>query len=169
MEIRATSPLLTVLGTALITVLGTVLGACAAPPEVGAPPRATDAGARSHAPLTSEELALALAAAEDVIADQGASVSNASVVARAGVVRASGTGHPCTSGRLLDLLLIGGFPHVVTTGHAVLPGEPAPDLTVTAMSVTLDAASGVPCLIGVRTAENGEPHPPAGATPLPVG
>lgn len=95
-------------------------------------------------------------------------MSSASVIARPGKVKDSNTGHPCTSGRLLQIKLIGKFPHVVTTGHSVPPGSPAPDFTVRAMIVTADAESGLACLIGVQTAENGEPKPLAGGTRLSV-
>jgi hypothetical protein len=36
------------------------------------------------------------------------------------------------------------------------------------MIITADAESGLPCLIGVQTGENGGPQPLAGGTPLAV-
>ena len=103
-----------------------------------------------------------------MIADQGASVSSASVIARPGRVKDSNTGHPCTSGRELQIKLIGKFPHTLTTGHPVFPGSPTPDFTVRAMIITADAESGRACLIGVQTGENGEVKPLSGATMLSV-
>jgi len=101
--------------------------------------------------LGPDEVTKAEAVARDVIADQGASVSSASVLARSGKVKDSNTGQPCTSGRELQIKLIGKFPHIVTTGHPVPPGSPTPDFTVRAMIITADAESGRACLIGVQT------------------
>ena len=118
--------------------------------------------------LSQDEIAKAEAVARQAIADQGASVSSATVIERPGKVKDSNTGHPCTSGRELQIKLIGKFPHTVTTGHDVPPGSPVPDFTVRAMVITADAESGLPCLIGVQTGENGEPKPLVGGTRLPV-
>ncbi|MEP9365271.1 hypothetical protein ABLE68_20060 [Nocardioides sp. CN2-186] len=118
--------------------------------------------------LTQEEVAKAEAVAREVIADQGASVSSASVIARSGKIKESNTGHACTSGRELQITLIGEFPHTVTTGHVVPPGSPAPDITVRAMGITVDAHSGRACLIGVQTGENGDITPVPGSTTLSV-
>jgi hypothetical protein len=118
--------------------------------------------------LSQHELAQAEAVARQAIANQEASVSSASVIERPGRVKDSNTGHPCTSGRELQIKLIGTFPHIVTTGHPVMPASPMPDFTVRAMIIAADAESGVPCLIGVQTGENGGPHPLAGGTKLPV-
>ena len=109
--------------------------------------------------LSQDEVAKAVAVAREVIADQGASVSSASAVARSGRIKDSNTGHPCTSGRVLKIKLIGKFPHTLTTGHPVQVGDPAPDFTVRAMIITADAQSGRACLTGVQTAENGEVMP----------
>jgi hypothetical protein len=120
-------------------------------------------------PLSQVEIAKAEAVARRVIAEQGASVSNATVIERPGKVKDSNTGHPCTSGRELQIKLIGKFPHTVTTGHPVPPGSPTPDFTVRAMIITADAESGLECLIGVQTGENGGPKPLVGGTTLLVG
>ena len=72
------------------------------------------------------------------------------------------------SGRELQIKLIGDFPHAGTTGHPVTPGSPTPDFTVRAMIITADAEPGRACLIGVETAENGEPKPLPGSTNLSV-
>jgi hypothetical protein len=77
-------------------------------------------------------------------------------------------GHPCTSGRILKVKVIGEFPNVVVTGHPVSPGEPIPDFTVQAFVVTADARTGRACLIGVQTAENGTPKPLLGGTTVQV-
>lgn len=141
-----------------------LLTACSAAPDR---PNATPDNAGSS--LSKDEVAKAEAVAREVIADQGASVTDASVIARPGTVKDSNTGHPCTSGRELQIKLIGDFPHAVTTGHPVKPGSPSPDFTVPAMMITADAESGRACLIGVQTAENGEPGPLPGSTILSVG
>lgn len=118
--------------------------------------------------LSHHEIAKADAVVRQTIKGQGASVSSATVIERPGKVKDSNTGHPCTSGRELQIKLIGKFPHTVTTGHPVPPGSPTPDFTVRAMIVTADAKSGLVCLIGVQTGENGEPRPLAGGTTLSV-
>lgn len=150
------SPLVTVVLLALLV-------ACSSAEN----PDATPEDAPSS--LSQEETAKAEAVARKVIADQGASVDSASVIARSGTVEDSNTGHPCTSGRELLIKLIGDFPHTVTTGHVVEPGSPQPDFTVRAMNITADAKSGVACLIAVQTAENGDPKPLPGSTELSVG
>jgi hypothetical protein len=140
-------------------VLVPTLAACAVdhPPEAGALADETS--------VSQGEVATAEAVARRVIAEQGASVSSASVIARTASTGGSNTGHPCTSGRELQIQLIGDFPHTVTTGHPVPPGSPAPDVTVRAMNITADAESGLECLIGVQT---GEIEPLSGATRLSI-
>jgi hypothetical protein len=123
---------------------------------------------RSGHSLSRDEVAKAEAVAREVIADQGASVSSASVIARPGKVKDSNTGHPCTSGREPQIKLIGRFPHTVTTGHPVPPGSPVPDFTVRAVIITADAESGRACLIGVQTGEYGEVEPLRDGTMLAV-
>lgn len=123
----------------------------------------------SSSTISEEEVAKAEAVAREVIAEHGASVDSASVTARLGTVEDSNTGHPCTSGRELRIKLIGDFPRTVTTGHPMKPGSPQPDFAVRAMVITADAESGIACLIGVQTAENGEPKPQPGSTALSVG
>jgi hypothetical protein len=137
--------------------------ACSSAPAPRAAPQ--DGGTS----LNQHEIAKAEAVARQAIAAQGAAVSSATMVERPGEVRDSNTGHPCTSGLELQIKLIGKFPHTVTTGHAGTPGSPAPDVTVRAMLITADADSGLACLIGVQTGENGGPNPLAGGTTLPVG
>src|SRR5258708_13213931 len=116
-------------------------------PEAHATPKARGTS------LSPDEVTKAETIARSVIADQGASVSSASVLARSGRVKDSNTGHPCTSGRELQIKLIGKFPHTVTTGHAVPPASPTPPFPLRAMIITADAAPGRACLIGVQTGE----------------
>ncbi|MFZ2016331.1 MAG: hypothetical protein WAV00_21130 [Nocardioides sp.] len=137
-----------------------LLVACSSDPTPHATPQ--DGGTT----LSQDQIAKAEAVARQAIKDQGASVSNATVIARPGKVKDSNTGHPCSSGHELQIKLIGKFPHTVTTGHPVPPGSPAPDFTVRAMIITADAESGLACLIGVQTGENGWPKPLAGGTRL---
>ncbi|MEZ0581216.1 hypothetical protein [Nocardioides sp. MH1] len=118
--------------------------------------------------LSQDEIAKAEAVARRVIAEQGASVSSASVIGRQGKIESSNTGHVCASGRELLIRLIGTFPNTVTTGHLVPPGSPTPDFTVRAMNITVDAESGQECLIGVQTGENGEVKALPGATALSI-
>lgn len=120
----------------------------------------------SDSGLTSHDIAVATAVARTVVDEQRATLSSASAIAVDGHVEQSNTGHSCTPGRLLRIKLIGSFPRGVTTGHPVLPGEADPDFTVAAMLITVEAAGGEPCLIGVQTREEGEPRPLPGGTLL---
>jgi len=119
--------------------------------------------------LSQDEVAMAVAVARDRLKNQGASVSSATAIMRPGRVVDTNTGHRCGSGRILRIKLIGSFPHIVTTGHPVLKGQPVPDFTVRALIITADASSGQVCLAGVQTAEAGEPQPLADATVLDLG
>lgn len=109
---------------------------------------------------------MATAIARDEETREQAHLASSTVTAGRGVVRDSNTGHPCRSGRVLRITLIGDFPHIVTTGHAVEPGQPVPDLTVRAVDLTADALTGQTCLIGVRT---GQPEPAPRAVVLDLG
>lgn len=149
-------------------VLLPVLADCSvAPAPAPAPaPRSTpdDRGTS----LSQDEIAKAEAIARNEIADQGATLTSASVIARPGMVKDSNTGHPCTSGRELQIMLIGKFPHAVTTGHPLKPGSTPPDFTVRAVDITADAESGLACLISVQTGENGKIEPLPGSTLVSV-
>src|SRR5689334_16437188 len=131
-----------------------ILVACSAShPEAttgGNQPRSTSATS-----LSQHELSAAAAVARHQIAKARATVYSVTVRAGPGRVKDSNTGHPCASGRLLTIKLIGRFPHTVTTGHPVRAGQPAPDFTVRAEIITADAETGTACLIGVQTAEHG--------------
>lgn len=118
--------------------------------------------------LSDSEVAEALAVAQREIADKEATVSNVSAIARSGRIENSNIGHPCTSGRLLQIKLLGKFPHIVTTGHPVKAVDTQPDFTVRAVIITADAETGHACLIRVQTAENGDVRPIPGATILYV-
>lgn len=118
--------------------------------------------------MSADELAKASALARQEIASQKATIYSATVTASPGKMLDSNTGHPCTSGRLLHIKLIGSFPHTVTTGHPVTPGKPPPDFTVRAATITADAQTGLACLMGVQTRENGEPKPEPNATVLDI-
>jgi hypothetical protein len=130
-----------------------------------------DTRPRSHSPLTHDEVAKARALAQKMITSRGASVSSATARVRPGRVAASNTNtrYRCSSGRLLQVKLIGKFPHTVTTGHDTLPGDPVPDFRVRAVIITADARSGRACLIGVQTGEKGTPGPLPNGTRLRVG
>jgi hypothetical protein len=130
------------------------------------PPLSPPSG--SHGALTDQEYAAAVRVARQQIRAADATITGATVTASSGKVLDSNTGHACTSGRLLNIKLIGSFPHTVTTGHPVRPGDPPPDFTVRAVLITADAQSGLTCLIGVQTGERGEPQPEPNATVLDI-
>lgn len=76
-------------------------------------------------------------------------VTSASVTLSSGKVMDSNTGYSCTSGRLLNIKLMGDFVHLVISHPAIQPGAPQPDFSVHAELLTADAKTGRTCLIGV--------------------
>lgn len=68
-----------------------------------------------------------------------------------GTVRDSNTGHPCTSGHLIRVELVGSFPGIAVSPPAVSPGQPPPDTTVSADLLDVDPVLGQTCLEGVLT------------------
>ena len=119
----------------------------------------------NHSPLTDHEYSVALDLARQEIGRDDATVTSATVTVGHGTVLDSNIGYACTSGRLLHILLIGDFPHIVTTGNPMMAGS-TEDFTVHAVVLTADAESGRACLSGVRT---GAVAPEPGAISLPVG
>lgn len=111
------------------------------------------------------ELNFARAIAQHEVRAVEADIVSATFVVRNGTVTESNVGHPCTSGRLIEVKLIGHFPHIVTTGHP-LEADQNEDFKVTAVMVTADAASGEPCLKGVQT---GHVEPEPNAIDIPLG
>ena len=127
--------------------------------------RATPITQQSGSALTVREYVLARALVRGEIRREGAVVTSATVTVSSGEVIDSNIGEPCISGRLLNIKLIGDFPHTITDGHAVKPGDPIPDFTVHADVLTADAKTGRPCLVGVQT---GKVAPEPGAESLPL-
>ena len=132
----------------------------------GTAPGSKDSTSISSASLSNQEAFAAVAVARREVVKAGASAYSVTATPGPGVIKSTNTGHPCTSGRVLTIKLIGKFPHTVTTGHPVRPGQPPPDFTVRAEIIKADARTGVVCLIGVQTAENGEPEPLPNGRPL---
>ena len=98
-------------------------------------------------------LAFARSIARQAEADQvDARITSVSVLVHPGRVARSesNVGRACSSGRLVDVKLIGDFPHIDTTGYPVKPGQ-HPDFTVHAVIITADARTGKVCLRGVQT------------------
>ena len=103
-------------------------------------------------------LAMARSIAEATEADQeDAQITSVSMLVRPGRVARSesNVGRPCGSGRLIEVKLIGDFPHIVTAGRPVKPGEHV-DFTAHALVVTADARTGKVCREGCRP---GRSHP----------
>ena len=120
----------------------------------------------SHSPLTDHEYALALDLARQEIGRADATITSATVTLGYGKVTDSNIGYACMSGRLLNVLLIGDFPHTTTSPMVPRSGETSKDLTVHAVVLTADAESGRACLVGVRI---GDVVPEPGAISLRVG
>lgn len=155
------------------TDLKSIIAALAALPLLAAcsstqtPPAARE---RSKTSLSQNDISVAEAVARQAIADERASVSSASVSVRPGRVLGGNTGHPCTSGRELQIRLIGKFPLTMTTGPEFSRGSPSPDsTTVQAVNITADAESGNACLVSVQTGEFGEAKALPGGVTLSVG
>ncbi|OIQ72557.1 hypothetical protein GALL_458150 [mine drainage metagenome] len=115
--------------------------------------------------LTDQEYAFARDVVRREVRRNDDVLTSATVTASYGTVTDSNIGYPCMSGRLLHINLIGDFPHTVTDGHAVKPGDPMPDFTVHAVDLTADAKTGRVCLVSVQT---GKVAPEPGAVSLPV-
>lgn len=115
--------------------------------------------------LTDKEYASARELVQSEIRKESAVLISATVTVGYGKVFDSNIGYPCTSGRLLQIKLIGDFPHIVISPHPKQPGETTLDLNVHAVNLTADAKTGRPCLISVQT---GEVAPASGAESLPI-
>jgi hypothetical protein len=141
-----------------LTVLGVLLAAAATAGLV-----ASESSAH-HGSLTDHEFAVAVEIARTETTKQiydDASISIATARAFDGTRSQSNTGHECLSGRLLQIELVGDFPHIVTTGEPVDPRDPGPppDFTVHAVVVTADPETKQVCLIGVQVGEIRPPKP----------
>ena len=140
-----------------------VLGGCASQSDNTSAPLVSPTP-HSMNTLTSQEYAFARTAAQSKIRSEDAAVTSATVTVSSGKVIDSNIGEPCISGRLLDIKLIGSFPHIVIS-PVVYPGTSRPDATVTALLLTVDAKTGRPCLVGVHT---GKTAPEPGAISLAI-
>jgi hypothetical protein len=85
--------------------------------------------------------------------------TTATAVRADGPIDDSNTGHPCPSGPVLKIELIGDEFDVVYS-PSPFGGDQGP---IRAVLISADAESGAPCLISVRT---GDPHPDPGAVVL---
>lgn len=72
-------------------------------------------------------------------------ISAVTAVVRPGTVSDSNTGHTCESGDIISVQLVGAF-DTVTTGTTS-----SPDTTVREIDLSVDATTGLTCLISVRT------------------
>jgi hypothetical protein len=126
---------------------------------------ATPATQRSSSALTAQEYTFARNIVRSEISRLRDVVTSATVTVSEGKVLDPNTGYPCTSGRVLNIKLIGDFIYIVIRHPAVLPGSPQPDYTVHAEMLTADAKTGRPCLIGVQV---GKVAPEPGAVSLPL-
>jgi hypothetical protein len=118
------------------------------------------AATAQHGSLSAHEFAVAARIARSEADRLAKTITSATATASRGTVRDSNTGHPCTSGTLLQIKLLGTFKIVVSPP----PGED--DTTVTEVDITADPGAGKACLISVRTAAI---PPSAAAATLPAG
>lgn len=127
--------------------------------------RAISPTRHSNNVLTAQEYALARDLVRSEIRREGAILTSATVTVVYANMIDSNIGYRCPSGRLLQIKLIGDFPHTITDGHVIRPGDPTPDFTVHAEVLTAGAKTGSPCLMGVQT---GKVAPESGAESLPL-
>ena len=111
-----------------------------------------------HGPLTDHEFVVAVAVARQEVDKLGLPITSATATVGEGTVADSNTGHPCTSGTLLHIKLIGDFHTIPHGGIAGQPYEPT-----SAVLITADPESEQACLIGVST---GEQQPKASSAVL---
>jgi hypothetical protein len=100
----------------------------------------------AHPRLTELEYTAAMKAAHQVQGTVKGTFVSATATAGPGRVRQSNTGHPCTSGRVVRVRLI--WMAGASFMHGGFAGPGPPDGPRQALSVTADAATGQPCLIG---------------------
>ncbi len=77
-------------------------------------------------------------------------ISAVTAVVQPGTVTNSNTGHTCDSGTIIAVRLVGAF-DTVTTGTSTGAGTSSPDTTVREIDLSVDATTGLTCLISVRT------------------
>jgi len=120
--------------------------------------------------LSANHRALALAAAHqnanqiavgrnDQVSGWPSGITGVTAALRPGIEPDSNTGHPCESGEIIEVQLVGAF-DTVTSGTTVGPGTSSSDTTVREIDLSVDATSGLTCLTGVRT-EAAPPGPAA--------
>lgn len=107
---------------------------------------------------TAQELVFARDLAKQEIASQTATGVTAFLSIYSGTVSQPNLDYSCAPGRLLQVLLIGQFPHIVVSGIGAAE--------VSAVEMTADAGTGQACLLGVRT---GAVSAPLGSVPLSLG
>jgi hypothetical protein len=107
-------------------------------------PTAADLG-----PLTVQQYDAAVRVAQREIDREQARITSATAILRAGRVRQGNMSGRCRSGHLVEIRLVGRFPHITTGGTA---GDThAPTGRVTLVGITTDAATGQACRLGVGT------------------
>ena len=116
-----------------------------------------DAQPTDHGGLSEREFEVAVAIARAEVDESAIFLSSATVTVEKGRVMNSNVGQPCISGTLLQIRLIGEF----NIPHGSRPG--IDDGPTTAVLITADPLSGLPCLIGVNV---GDVAPEPGATVL---
>lgn len=111
----------------------------------GPPPAGHPHPTANHAGLTNREFSIAVRIAHQQARRVSGTVTRAIATVGEGTVIDSNIGHPCTSGTLLHITLIGRFNVAVSPPPGVNPGP------VTQVGITADPVTGRPCLMGVST------------------
>jgi hypothetical protein len=113
-----------------------------------------------HGSLTNEQYAAAVRIAQHQVHRVHPRLTSATAIVKRGTVSRTNMSGSCTSGRVIEIRLIGHGFRAVAGG---LPGRGGG--RVTSMQVTADAVSGHPCLLSVRTGHGSPYHGAADLMP----
>lgn len=116
--------------------------------------------------LTSSQISIIQSIAQAEINKEAATITEVLAKIEPGKVIESNLGYSCTSGQLMQIMLIGTFPKLVPRREPFAT-TPASDDAIHALLITADAKSGKECLIGVQTVGSFKPLVDATSISLP--
>ncbi len=151
---------MTIRGSAAAAVLvlpGLLLAGCGSTQPTAA---IASASVSTYGDLSNDQYDAAVALARQEVARDGATITSATATLTSGTVEDTNLPGTCTSGKLLNIKLIG-------TDFAIsVGGTPGGDTTVSGVLLTADADSGEACMLAVKT---GAVSPDPGAVTLSLG
>lgn len=123
-----------------------------APSAVSAPSSSTgSAGGGAVSAPNGLQIKYAEAIARNQASQYGRHITAGAAYVTQGTQTNGNIGPDCASGTLLNIVLLGSFPHDEVSGLPPIPGQPARDLTVRGIAITADGQTGKPCLFGDLT------------------